>query len=421
MSISEELIPNLTIHEGIVSQKADTIRIMRNGETIAVVKLSAPVIVAQAEEEEKWGYYQFPVIYKEDNLVFIDWQMRPDSYTAYGEESYARIMSLDEGETWKLLNDDYPRFERYRVELNNGDVLQVKDPISKDVKEYVSFPKPVNDMTINGYDFYLHSELPEDLQGVYLQLWDKTNHEQHVIHASLDDPLLLRYSINKMMPVVWWGNIKEVEDGTLVAGVYPCYYQDSSGKINKTSVSFYKSVDTGLNWLKVGTIHYQRDGANISFDGGEGFEEPAFEVLKDGTFLCVMRTGYTSPMYKSFSYDKGQHWTDPIPFTSNGVMPNLFLMGNGTLVLASGRPGLQLRFCIDGNGKTWTEPIEMMPFMDDKGNYDVWGATCGYPSILQIDNNTFYMTYSDFHTKNEKGEYRKSIVFRQVEVIKHPS
>ena len=56
--------------------------------------------------------------------------------------------------------------------------------------------------------------------------------------------------------------------------------------------------------------------------------------------------------------------------------------------------------------------------MDDKGNFNIWGATCGYPSILQVNDNTFYIVYSDFKTKDESGEIRKSIMFRKIEVIK---
>ena len=86
--------------------------------------------------------------------------------------------------------------------------------------------------------------------------------------------------------------------------------------------------------------------------------------------------------------------------------------------MASGRPGLQLRFCIDGDGVNWTEPIEMLPFLDEKNNYDVWGISCGYSGLLLVDNNTFCMVYSDFTTHNAKGKLRKSIVFRKVSVIK---
>ena len=153
--------------------------------------------------------------------------------------------------------------------------------------------------------------------------------------------------------------------------------------------------------------------------GDNEFDEPTFEVLPDSTFICVMRSGSTSPMYKTFSYDKGYSWTKPEPFTPNGVNPKLMRLGNNVLVLASGRPGVQLRFSLDGDGKTWTEPIEMLPFSYSSFNKDMaFEATCGYANIIADGENSFYIVYSDFKTKNTKGEQRKAIMVRRVEVVK---
>lgn len=133
--------------------------------------------------------------------------------------------------------------------------------------------------------------------------------------------------------------------------------------------------------------------------------------------MCVMRTGYAHPLFKTFSYDKGFHWTKPEPFTPNGVYPILKRLKNNVIVLVSGRPGLQLRFSIDGDGKVWTEPIDMMSFITAQGTYDIY-SSCGYGDILLCDDGVFYLVYSDFKTKNLNGEYRKSIMFRRIEIIK---
>ena len=122
-------------------------------------------------------------------------------------------------------------------------------------------------------------------------------------------------------------------------------------------------------------------------------------------------------MYRSFSYNYGKTWTKPKPFAPNGVLPWLKLLNNGVLVLFSGRPGVQIRFSIDGKGKKWTTPIEMLPYMNVDGTY-TRDVSCGYTSILGVDDNTFYMVYSDFMTKNENGENRKAIMFRKIEVKK---
>ena len=45
----------LEIHEGIVSQHAQRIKYMRGGKKVATITLFEPVMVAMAEQEEKWG------------------------------------------------------------------------------------------------------------------------------------------------------------------------------------------------------------------------------------------------------------------------------------------------------------------------------------------------------------------------------
>lgn len=420
--ISEEVTPNLVIKEGLVCQHEQTIRVLRDGNAIALIKLSEPVIISKAKEIEEWGYYQFPNIFRaaeNDNLI-IQWQMRVDSHLAYGLDSYGYLMSGDNGNTWELLDKSYFVKSRYRVEFRNGDILQVGDPTPKDIRNYSSFSEPVNKETILGRDFYLESDLPEDLRGVYLTLWSKHNESSTNFHASLDDVNLLRYAMDGVMPIVWWGNIKELRDGTLIAGIYPCFYRNSKGEVSPSAITFYKSKNRGCHWEFVGRIPYQiegKDSESFVYDGGEGFAEPTFEILKDSTLFCVMRTGSESPMYKSFSNDMGQHWSVPEAFTPNGVMPNLLLLDNGVLVLASGRPGIQVRFNFDGDGGKWTEPIDLLQFKDEDGKFQTWW-TCGYPSIISYDDHTFFIVYSDFRTKNEKGEYRKSVIFRKIEVIR---
>lgn len=424
--LSEEADPILVIHEGIISQKADTFRIIRDNKTFAVVLLSKPHIIAQANQNEEWGYFQFPKIFRAENGYLIaKWQMKDDSHTAFGLDKYERLTSKDEGTTWETIDFDYFEKEQYRVELRNGDILQVKEPTSKNINDFGSFPLPVNPEPIGGqkYNFYRESELPEELKGLYFEYYDKLSNKTTQIHASLNDPDYLRYvAQDNLMPVVWRGDIKELNDGSLIAGVYPCLYQNSEGKVLRSAVSFYKSTDKGNNWNIIGKIPYtdgKRDYSSFIFDDYNGFNEPTFEVLKDGTYICVMRNfHWSAPMCKTFSRDEGYTWSEPEPFTPNGVKPRLMLLGNNVLVLTSGRPGLQLRFSIDGDGKKWTEAIDMMPFIDEDGNYKSDRETCGYSDLIPFNDNTFYMVYSDFRIKNVIGEDRKSILFRKVEVIK---
>ena len=411
---------SLKIHEGIISTKQQKILYKRDGRKVATIKLSEPVMVAMADREEEWGYFQFPVLAKaNDGTLIVDWQMKADSHTTYGvgtARKHVPMISSDKGKKWKPLDRSINVVtDSYKEELKNGNVLQVYTPKAEDLSKYGKNLKAI--AKSGNQTFYKLDELPDELQGVYLKVWNPDLRVNKIIHAKLSDSRALRNAIDGQMPVVWWGNIKDLNDGALIAGTYPSYHLGSDGKVMPYGVSFYRSNDNGLSWEVIGDIPYQPDFkrdpiAPYKVDGA--FGEPAFDILQDSTFICVMRTGGASPMYKSFSKDKGMTWTKPEPFTPNGVKPMLLSLKNGVLVLASGRPGVQIRFSLDGSGKTWTDPIEMMPFMEG-GKYDLY-ASCGYTSLLEADNNSFYIVYSDFKTKDKDGKNRKAIMFRKITV-----
>ena len=158
-----------------------------------------------------------------------------------------------------------------------------------------------------------------------------------------------------------------------------------------------------------------------------GFTEPTFEILSDSTFLCVMRTedGYgRGPMYLSRSSDQGATWSQPVAFTPNGVFPGLLQLDNGVLVLVSGRPGVQIRFSLDGKGEKWTDPFEMIPFSDEIDTAEsgkkriqlIQDISCGYAELLAIGADRFLVIYSDFKYLNKNNEVRKAIKVREIKV-----
>lgn len=408
-------IDSLSINEGILSQHAHIINYYKNSKRVAIIKLSEPVMVAKARREEKWGFFQFPSIGRaSDGTLIVSWQMTDDSHTAYGKSSVREnvpMMSKDGGRTWMLQDKDYFALAgNYFVTMKNGHSLQVYTPTTRDVALYENFPKPVGRDSENVY-YYLDS-LPKSLRNIYFNYFDKDGRSTS-IEANLNDPGALRFAIGNSMPILWWGSIKELADNTLIAGVYPGYYKNREGQIIE-AVPFYRSEDLGQTWTRVGMIPYDNDSIE-KINGARCFEEPAFEILKDSTFICVMRTGSESPMYRSFSSDLGKTWSTPEPFTPNGVRPWLLRLKNGVLVLTSGRPGIQIRFSLDGMGIQWTDPIDMMPFMHHDGTYALTN-TCGYTAILEDGDNSFLIVYSDFTTRNLLGQHRKTIWCRRVSV-----
>jgi len=114
-------------------------------------------------------------------------------------------------------------------------------------------------------------------------------------------------------------------------------------------------------------------------------------------------------MYLSRSSDQGVTWSPPEAFTPNGVWPRLLQLENGVLALVSGRPGVQLRFSVDGKGKKWTDPFEILPTSH---------GSCSYTGVLATGTDRFLVIYSDFKHLNEKNEERKAIKVREIKVTK---
>jgi len=283
--------------------------------------------------------------------------------------------------------------------------------------EELQLPKPLSK---KGIALYKHSEIPEVLKGLYLKRLPKGGTFWITEHVVVDDPQAVRYTMSGLFPLVWWGDMHIATDGSIIAGIYPGFYLNEKGVVDPSGILFYRSIDEGHTWKIQGRIPYAPDlktdpngDKRLAF----GFTEPGFEILSDGTFLCVMRSTDSfvtkSPMYLSRSADLGVTWTKPQTFTRAGVLPRLLQLKNGVIVLASGRPGVQLRFCMDGKGQKWTDPFEMLPFKNEKES----AVSCGYTELLATGPDRFLLIYSDFKYHNQDNEIRKAIKVREVRVL----
>jgi hypothetical protein len=284
--------------------------------------------------------------------------------------------------------------------------LRLPNPVGAANENYSKVRQPL----------YRHSELPPEVQGVCLSRLAKGSTRWVSEREALDDPQALRYSLIDLFPIIWWGDLHIASDGSVIAGIYPgLRLRDDGTADSKDGIFFYRSIDAGHSWQIQGRIPYAPDLA-ADPKGAErmGFTEPAFEILADGDFLCVARTTDglgNGPMYSSCSQDGGRTWSSPEVMARSGVLPRLLRLTNGIVALSSGRPGVQLRFCADGCGKTWTQPIELMPYTDEND-----AVSCGYTSLLATGLDRFLIVYSDFKYKDAAGEIRKAIKVREVSV-----
>ena len=397
---------------------ATTINYNRDGKSMLKVKLGEPVIVGVATKPEKWGFFQFPSIYRsQDNSALVaKWNMIEDAVESYGKGGHGGIaVSRDGGKTWDTTGGEPPIGGG--LLLPGGDRIKIYTPKAISTGELTLPVTVVANKGATG--LYKLSELPEILQGVYLNRMTKGGTSWTTEHEVLDDPKAVRYTVSGIFPVVWWGDMHIASDGSIIAGIYPGLYLNEKGGVDPSGVLFYRSTDKGRTWKIQGRIPYEPD-LKTDPNGDKrllfGYTEPAFEILSDGTFLCVMRSTDSfvknSPMYVSRSTDLGATWTKPETFTRAGVLPRLLQLDNGVIVLASGRPGVQLRFCTDGKGENWTDPFEMLPFKSESES----AVSCGYAELLATGPNSFLLIYSDFKYHNKNNEIRKAIKVREINV-----
>ena len=385
-------------------------------------QISEPVVVAVASRPEKWGFFQFPTIERwEDGTLAANWSLAADSIVSYGIGQSGNAVSKDGGKTWREAKE---RNGLAGLLLPNGDRIRVLTPKAIKTSE-LRLPKPAGE-TGDTYSkarqtLYKLSELPPEVQGVCLSRIAKGQTRAIPERAILNDPQALRYSLYELFPIVWWGDLRVARDGSILAGIYPGYRLRDDGSVDpKGGVFFYRSTDAGRSWKTQGRIPYQPDlRADPRGDERMGFTEPAFDILSDGSFLCVVRTTDgigNGPMYASRSRDMGRTWSRPEVIAPSGVLPRLLRLANGVIVLSSGRPGVQLRFCTDGRGMTWSEPFELLPYAHEREQ-----VSCGYTSLLPASRDRFLIIYSDFKYPTPAGEVRKAIKVSQVSVTPAPA
>lgn len=394
-----------------------TINYKHDGKSALHIHFYEPTVVAVASKPEKWGFFQFPHIGRErDGKLLVGWSMNNDAMEAYGLDGGGSATSADGGQTWQV---DMHKATTPDVELPNGNRLVIATPRPVEVSG-LKLPAPVGASVENyrksNFHFYRLKDLPQSSQGVYLKRNTRADNTWTTEQDSLYDPQLLRYELAGKIPVVWWGDMHLAKDGSLIAGIYPGNMLNEKGVHDpRGHVFFYRSTDNGKSWNIQGRIYYQPDPANDTAGAKHmGLLEPGFEILKDGTFVCVMRTtdgAGMGPMYASYSADMGKTWTKPEVISANGVLPRVLQLDNGVVVLASGRPGVQLRFLKNYQDRNWTDPFELLPY--EKPDETV---SCGYTGLISTGKNRFMIVYSDFNYHTAGGDIRKAIKVREVTV-----
>ena len=390
------------------------------------VVLSYPVLIAESSffnetGVDRWGLYQFPQLSRLlDGRIAVTFHINADSATAYGKAALEpnRGVSSDGGVTWARVESSDPVSG---LLLPNAERLLVGDPaVTPPALKISCYALPRERGTVIGsygqqpYVCYRHDELPAELQGVPSARMPKGANTWNMERARLDDPEMLRYSTEGVFPVTCWGDVHLTSDNALVTVVYPCRTEgDNFRHINSAC---YRSNDSGHSWQVQGRLLYRPDeAADPQAAKRDGFTEPTCALLPDGEMVAVLRTtdgNGDGPLYLSRSANGGSDWSPPRVIRKNGALPRLLRLGNGVLVLSTGRPGADLSFSMDGRGESWGERYPLVPVVGP-GNQD---DSCGYTSMLALSDDTFLVTYSWFKKPTADGQTRKAIFVRRVQV-----
>jgi hypothetical protein len=326
------------------------------------------------------------------------------------------LVSSDDGLVWR--EDSAAAKLAYGLRLTGGDRLVIDTPPSIPVEE-LELPASAGAFRSYGTPFSLYrwTELPPDLRRIFFRRFTKGAWfgESSVV----DDPRGMRYAAGGRFPRIWWGDMEAMPDGSLAAVTYPNILDQ--GPRFRFSAACWRSKDGGRTWALRGRIPYSPDEqADPKAEDRDGFTEPAFTRLRDGSLYCVLRTtdgAGAGPMYQTRSKDGGGIWSKPAVMAPNGVMPRLLRLGNGMLVLSSGRPGVQLRISKSGLGDDWSEPVDVLPSTADKLDAD----SCGYTGLVALDRDTFLIVYSWFQKPDAGGRPRKAVLSRRIRVIGRPA
>ncbi|HEY3717281.1 MAG TPA: sialidase family protein [Jatrophihabitantaceae bacterium] len=180
-------------------------------------------------------------------------------------------------------------------------------------------------------------------------------------------------------------------DGSLILSAYTVF----KGSSRQTSIVL-QSSDNGLTWSLRSVI----PAASTP-----GTNEVGWAYTLDGRLTAIMRT-VNSPeafLVQSFSDDDGRTWSESTPVLGpdgkqvHGILPDLVLQPNGTLLLLTGRPDVRVLVNYDGTAKTWNTQTTVFANYPSTGNNGRYDGTSGNNSMETVGANRAVVFYDQCH------------------------
>ncbi|HSW60021.1 MAG TPA: sialidase family protein, partial [bacterium] len=184
--------------------------------------------------------------------------------------------------------------------------------------------------------------------------------------------------------------------------------RNAMSKTPKGPIVFFISNDAGKTW--------QMEPVSAKAPENTWLQEPAVLKIDENHWILQVRTAYgSSPggkgdLMQSTSFDGGKTWSDYRSLGFVAHAPELIKLKNGVIIssfrwldweLDIERETVSFVYSLD-NGDTWSDLIEI----EDCGL-----AECGYPGMIELDNNRILTVY---YTPGGNGIRAKIFSFSDV-------
>lgn len=348
----------------------------KNNQDIRIIQ-GPRVIIDVAKDSQQ---HQFPFAYKFGKNIFAPFSEHKDAVEAGPVD--ALVISRDNGKTWKT-----------KIENSNFYMPAMFEKGGK----------------LFGIVYFTYPVSPDEEKMIYWTSEDegkKWVQHQGIVYA----PNGRQFKSNGIHGT--WGSMlfhqgmQVMKDGSIQGLMYGSFEGDK-----KYSVVWVKSTDDCATWNIVSVV---ASGVPEDYPKAQGYCEPTFANVKDGSLLCVMRIGSYLPLFQSRSEDGGLTWSAPVEVPglsqkdAQSVDPHLLLMKSGILILSYGRPDTRIAICRDGSGYRWDTSVV---------TYN--GVTTGYTGLIEAKRGKL-LQIADQGANWSKGVKQKAIWGRVISIKTKP-
>ena len=409
------------------------------------IVIGEPVIVSQSTTEPiVHGGWQDPEIRCKDGVLYVRFSGVKDDFENRDRENLNPVYKSIDGKRWEKVANNRLEWTKAQPSISTGEKVRftglqsISDP---DLLKKIGEPKECRGASAMKFPPFRGLYTKDELRAVlgdtvdYIVAKHIVNDDTNEVETRLckvdwDDVVGVKIYNGYVNTSIYAQPHRQDKDGSIYLPV-ATFTIDSNGLPNSgyRSMAMLKSTDEGETWEYQGICRYEDEYNIPSALEIEGFNEAAFEICDDGSFFMIMRSGSISPFaigdddhpapkcMITYSYDKGKTWTTPEIFYDYGVLPRSGKLGDGTILMTSGRPDVYVRACFDGKGKEWDDVVHVLEVPKEKFYNGYWEYTCSNNGICAYDDTTAYLTYSNFQLKTPEGVRAKSIIVRKISIV----